>query len=350
MSPENSLTSKNVGITTGILMLLTFLIPFGVKPDGTPIWSWDLLNHFGEMPGELRALLLGGWIIGLLALVLGASLRGLPLAICYTALAVAAAVTLLSIMGKGMSEMANLRRGDGPANGGPMLVLMSIVTAAFLVVGGVRVRLGASVPTCVAQVAVSALLLILLAVYLCQAISQVVSPPLLADKAWWWYTIGGLVFKGLLILAGLFALIHGCSFKSPNSELTSAACTLTQITLLGMLAFVLILPMATMKVPAELVPHIVLTIANPVIIVVGMVVLFLEALTALISEVGALAVRSFAYPLGHSMGGVGRASVLPGPLPMPSIPPSPPVHPVVPPVSPTAPSPRKGPPPLPPAG
>lgn len=91
MSPE--FFAKTSAIVLGAAMLMTIVIPWGVK-DGTFLMSWEILQEASAGP---VLLLVGAWVAGLAVVLAGALLGRLTLSVSALALsAIALAMVLLS--------------------------------------------------------------------------------------------------------------------------------------------------------------------------------------------------------------------------------------------------------------
>lgn len=294
MPDHGSFTSKSAGITLGILLLLTFVIPFGLQPDNKPIWSWDVLKNFELLPKEAKVFYIGVWAIGLLALVLGAALRRLALATCYLILGIGGVVIVFAILKTLPAEILTLSfasktlRDISPKT---LQVIWLIATGALLIVCGIRGRLGGVIGLCIFQILIGAAFTAFQGILLHDGIRAAVdAPPGLPAGVWWPY-IFRLIMQGLLCLGGLFAFFHGFGFRSRGRGLTTAARVLVYIALLGGLAYPLVDRPVHMKSFAPF-----LFLLNPTLMLACLLLLFLEGCIAFFSELGATVCQPIAPP------------------------------------------------------
>jgi len=371
---QRALTRKSVGIVWGILILLTIGIPWGLyiptstrdidvgdirsrEDVGRAIrdsirvqWSWDILKE-KQTPGKFKAFLIGFWVIGLLAIVLGAALPRIPLAVTYLVLATAALILSLVVFVDARGMRASFALEEGGSNALP--ILGSIFVALLLVLAHARTRLGASIPIGIVEALVAVGVVIVVAIALVKGIDGYrqladrleMSPASTQKTLAHVVTITFLVLRGMLGLAAVLALAHGAAVTMRSPGLSSAAIVLINLVILFMALVALIVPSVAEERFAPETP----AILNMFLLFCATLFLFVEGLAGLISELFAGFRRHAAQPRyapapvfsapAASPAPIRAVTLAPAPQPIqlaPASPPVPPEGPAAPPPPPSA--------------
>lgn len=126
-----------IGALIGALLLLTIIIPWGINR-GTPRWSWKLFSP--AYPGTVRLMLIGIWLVGIVALITGITRAvSRPARVYLWAGAAGVAVYLIGTDG----SAAPWRVFVPVATHHDWAVFLAVaVLGAFLTITGVRARCG----------------------------------------------------------------------------------------------------------------------------------------------------------------------------------------------------------------
>lgn len=291
MYARRSYTSHTTGVVAGLLLVLTFLVPFGMEPDGSYWWSWRILRlHLNTMPAADKAFFLGAWAIGVATILVSLVLRRLRLALWYLGLGIGAVLVLwgvtrlripdnaLTVRLLGDDRTALWLTLDSSAIPWPMLRTLTMVmlaaVGAFLVITGVRVRFGANAVVRAIQIAAGATMSALLCLGLFEELRMVSDLPPAAELSG--CATFALLLHGLVVFAGILALVDGLAFKLDRGALARAARAIVFVTILTLL----VLP--EISRPESTVP--VLFRLNPTIMIACLAVLLIEGLVSAVSE------------------------------------------------------------------
>ncbi len=247
---RRKLTARSVGIVCGILMLMSLVIPWNIRihQQATFTMGWDVAGEPGT-PVSVKAMLVGFWVIGLLALVFGLALKRLPLAVSYLSLAMVGVIlvgvtliqedrgprggstflmTFSALAGRIWVLFKTSRRGDFALD--TMLSAVNLMAMiAVLVLTTIRARLGRRAAICIATAILGGALIFL----------QVLSVALYAgDIGRLWDDMersredAGLMHAYLAVcilcnlaiaVGGLLALIDGVNPRSITRSMPAAA-------------------------------------------------------------------------------------------------------------------------------
>ena len=274
MSASSSYTSRAAGIGAGLVLLLTFVIPFAPQ-----VWAWDKLKTFAQVPLSEQGFLITAWAVGLLALLCGVVLRRMWLAAGYLMLGAGGAVAVFSCL-----EVAFLplfRSATVHWISAPGLDMIGYgAVAAFLVVTGIRTRLGAGRFLCALQILLGAGLALLLGICLYDGFRSVVAQRPFLSARGWRKSLFTLIVQGMLALSAGMALVHGFAVRASGSGVSRVARRLAMVTMVAMPILALVF---RGKPAIVYLPHV-----NPLIMGVCILIVLLEGVTAVLSEIGAM--------------------------------------------------------------
>jgi len=284
------LTRKSAGIILGLLLLLTFVIPFDVV-SGKPTWSWDLLQNIRNMRWQMAAFLIGAWAIGLAALILGSAMRGIALSIAYLVLSAAAVVLIYLAFLRGSSvPMGYSSRVLKFLSPKALNIIAVASPAVFLVVVGVRLRLGGSILGNLVELLVGGAFAALWGILTYEAIRGWSMPA--GASGWTWAAaIIGIATSAILALAGLLAFLHSFAFRSNHGGASAAAKTIVILLLILRVAWSIAAPAIQAKSF-----RVVLNVLAVNVMLFCEALLALEALVSIFSELGGMAIAPEKLP------------------------------------------------------
>lgn len=283
MSASSSYTSRAAGIGAGLVLLLTFVIPFAPRRGGGYVWAWDMLKTFGQLPVSLQGFLITAWAVGLLALLCGLVLRRMSLAVGYLMLGVGGAVALFTYFQ--LEFPLHFRSSTIHCLNTQVLTRIGFGTlAGFLVVTGIRARLGAGKFICTLQILLSAALGGLLGVCLYDGIRSALDTWPNMSAGVWRDTLFTWITQGMLALSALTAMLHAFAMRARRSWPTRLARRLALVVaLLAIPAFPILAPVLEGQPPITFLPGV-----NLVVMAVCMLIVLLEGVTSVFSEIGAM--------------------------------------------------------------
>ncbi|MHC4400698.1 MAG: SHOCT domain-containing protein [Planctomycetota bacterium] len=289
MAGKPRLTGKRVGIYLGIFLVLTFFIPWEVPFMGSPLWSWDAMVLFELMPEAQQVQLAGPATVGLLLFVLAIALRGLPLAIVYLVLGAGACATFFGT-GEMPIPFEFVPRTITALSPETWRVLGLVIAGGFLIVTGVRSRLGVGGILCIPQLAFATLFSCLFGLLMFEAISDVDQMPMM-DQLGKVSLLVAIVGYGLLALSGLLSIAHGLAVKSTTRYLSRIAVRLTWVALVCLAVYFWVaaptveLQLGGLENPREIVEFLsqTLRLLIPALCAIG---LLMEGIIALKCEIG----------------------------------------------------------------
>ena len=231
-------------LIVGAIIVLTLVLPWYSGPSGLSspqddspraalLMSWDMIR---ESPVGFAVFLIGAWLIGLAAIVLGAAIRGLPSAICFTSLGSVGGLLLL------MAFLASSDfRGQSGAGGElawllPLAIGGLLLRLANIVTVHLRLRYGSPRLIRILQMVFGGLLTLIVAVNIIGFLAEAEAPA--GDTA-------------LLLLAGL-AILIGCVLTLIDGILPERSPLLAESSLLllygatmGQMGYIVVRPTLT---------------------------------------------------------------------------------------------------------
>ena len=228
-------------IILGALVLITLVVPWRRDADGGWVMGWRILASAGS--GGWALLLAGSWAAGAGAVLSGALLRGLALAVARFALGAGWGALLLVIS----VEPESLPLGDvlllNVERPLLWLRLAGVGVLMLAVVTGVRLRLGPSLLVRLLQLlaglGVAALLIAPLAANLRAAVETARNITEAFDKITTYDRLAAALFLLALAAAGLMATVHALFGRLWGDALSPGSVNTLRLTLIGIASYAL---------------------------------------------------------------------------------------------------------------
>ena len=208
-APNQSL--RWIGAVWGALLLLTFVIPWGMYAE-KPLWSWFFF--YKHQLDELKPVMIGAWSTGAIVLAAGIWLRGWWLAIVHV---LAGGATLTIYLVTTHASLAPwLAFVPVRLQHAWLQTLALIAPALFVIVTGVRIQGTANVVVRMFQCLASAAVAVILGMAGCDGIDTVKGLSTSSDLWTWLVLIVGIAVVSLSSLGCFLAFTNGLDFRTTN--------------------------------------------------------------------------------------------------------------------------------------
>jgi len=276
-----ALTHTATGITAGILLLLTFVIPFGPLDGDRPLWSWQILGQ-KDLPREVMAMLIGAWVIGLAALVLAAALRRMALSIAYLLLGAGGMVLIFAVAK--LPVPLEFHAPTIPWWTPKVWYIIGLISpAAVLIIMGIRVRLRGAILPCLLQILVAGAFAAMWGVATYDGVRAATDMPKDLGGWVWFSVVFGLLTHALFALGGLLGLAHGFVVRGRTGGPSRATQALVYIALMAIAIYHVVGPAIEAKEVRLL-----LSGLNLMTMLVCLTMIFLEGMISFFSELGGM--------------------------------------------------------------
>ena len=253
--PARRVPDSVLPVALGFLMLTTVLIPWMVA-DGKVWMSWKLLV---EAPGPIAAFLIGSWVIGLVAVAVGFSVRGVPAAVTYFILGGVGVIleVVLSIVAFSQLAISDAPFGSWAPVGYLVLLWLEIAFLVCLVITThLRLRLGGRQMIRIIQAVAAGVLAVILFTGFILLLSGYTRSPLLASQYNTPYVMVGVASNTLLLTACVLALIHAVAVGIREPTLSKASLAIIYgILIATAVCLVIVIPLAYEAPEAILLMH-----------------------------------------------------------------------------------------------
>lgn len=294
-----SYVSRGGVIFLAILMLLTIVIPARISQDGKKaVWHWDVMEKAFEKDwstlskdAQMYVIFFGTvWAVAALSLILSIALRNLPLAVVLL-IVVAAGVIVVAVQAddafsdplRGQTMMPATTKLKG-LNAQEQQALGLSVIAAFLLVTGIRSRIGPSMLISLLQVVTAAALVGWMGLVGWEGVEDLRNIPKGAPNIVWGTVIYVLGMLGLMALAGVIAFFHALAVRSRSGQPTQGARGMALFAVWGMVGFVPGIVAVQTSNPLPILPMV-----GPLLVYLCYLMLALEAVTGLLASLCGIA-------------------------------------------------------------
>ncbi len=285
MAPPPIYTSNRAGVVAGIALLATLVIPSDFDAQDGLLWAWFARDAFFPGPPAEWKLMMGFWLVGLLALVAALVSSGRPLSYCYVGLSpFAIAVLWFFTKPYWFDESASL------------VFRPTVVIVAILVPIGIRTRVGPTLAVRAMQVTTGAAMAIgagALYLWLCLNVAiDLDRGPFVAGV--WNVCLFYAILAAFFVAAGILDIVDGLKLRSNDLSLTRLAREFLLMGVVCLCGVMTAIPLVLMAAdrgsrPAEM--HGLLRWIHVTLVCFGTATLVVEAATSLSAQLRRSAIR-----------------------------------------------------------
>ena len=208
----------------GCLLLLTALLPW-MAVGGVVYMSWDIIADAPSEASAFVVFLVGSWLIGAAAIVLSATLRGLPAAISHAGLGLFGVVLLVVLVYSTSYGSIASRRviTSGLLDFGFLRIMKLLMLLGVIVATNVRIRLKATTGLRVSQGAIAGVYIVLFIIGLISdlhSFSKIPKPirsELAGDCAFF------IILELVVAASAVLALVHATTVRISRNTLSQIA-------------------------------------------------------------------------------------------------------------------------------